>query len=126
MEPNTKIRNFKDLIAWQEAHKLVLETYKLINIFPKSERFVLSNQLSRAVISVSSNLAEGFSRQSKKEKIQFYFVASASLTEVENQLIIAKDIKYISIEQFESIVGKIHLVQRLISGLVRSIRKSYS
>ena len=67
-----KIRNFTDLIAWQEAHKLVLLTYKITNNFPQKEIYALTSQMRRAVISVTSNIAEGFSRKSSKEKIQFF------------------------------------------------------
>jgi four helix bundle protein len=123
MEPKIKIRNFKDLRAWQEAHELVLLVYKLTKTFPKSETFILVSQILRAVISVSSNIAEGFSRQGLKEKIQFYFMASASLTEVENQILISKDVGYLSEEQFIGVSNQILLVQKLISGLIKSLRR---
>ena len=66
-----KITNFTDLYAWKESHKLVLSIYKLVKHFPKRENFILVSQILRAVISVSSNIAEGFSRRTRKEKIQF-------------------------------------------------------
>src|SRR3989344_1808308 len=93
---NKKIESFKDLIAWQKGHELVLEIYKITKAFPKEEQFGLTNQLRRAAVSLTSNIAEGFSRRSYKEKSQFYSMALGSLTEVQNQLLIAEDIGYIS------------------------------
>jgi len=81
-----KIRHFTDLRAWQEGHTLVLAVYKVTKDFPKEELFGLTNQIRRAVVSVTSNIAEGFTRYSSKEKNQFYFVCLGSLAEVQNQL----------------------------------------
>ena len=91
-----KINTFKDLDCWKEAHSLVLEIYKTTSMFPTSEIFALTNQMRRASVSISSNIAEDFGRQGYKEKLQFYYVSRGSLIEIENQLLIAKDIKYIS------------------------------
>lgn len=91
-----KIQSFTDLYAWQAGHKLVLSIYEVTQKFPKEELFGLTNQLRRAAVSITSNIAEGFSRSSYKEKSQFYSMALGSLTEIQNQLLIAKDIKYLS------------------------------
>jgi four helix bundle protein len=117
-----KIRNFTELNTWKEGHKLVLLIYKIVSTFPSKEQFVLASQILRAVISITSNIAEGFGRQGIKEKIQFYYMAQASLTEVQNQLIIAKDVNYITDRTFQIIWEQSKLVQRLISGLIRSIK----
>ena len=98
-----KIKNFTDLNAWKEAHKLVLNIYRLVEKFPKKEQFILNSQIIRAVISITSNLAEGFGRRGIKEKIQFYYLAQSSLTEVQNQLIIAKDVYYINNIEFNKV-----------------------
>src|SRR3989344_224377 len=91
MEQKKKIQSFTDLEVWRESHKLVLMVYKFTKNFPKNELFGLTSQLRRAVVSITSNIAEGFSRFSYKEKIQFYSIAFGSLTEVQNQLLISKD-----------------------------------
>ena len=90
-----KITSFTDLAVWREGHKLVLAVYKLTRNFPEFEKFGLANQIQRAVISITSNIAEGFSRKNKKEKTQFFYTALGSLTEVQNQLLIARDLGYI-------------------------------
>src|SRR5574340_1256822 len=103
METTQKIQSFTDLNAWKEGHKLVLMVYQITRIFPKEETFRLVSQLCRAVVSITSNLAEGFSRNSTKEKLQFYFISLGSLTEIQNQILIARDLKYISKEKFNEL-----------------------
>jgi len=119
-----KISSFTQLIAWQKAHQLVLAAYKLIIKFPKTENYALSDQMRRCAVSISSNIAEGFSRQTNKEKIQFYFTAKGSLTELQNQLLIAKDVKYINQSDFNLIAQQTIEVHKLINGLIKS-KRSY-
>lgn len=111
------------MVAWQNGHQLVLVIYRLVKTFPKEETFILTSQILRAVISVTSNLAEGFSRRNVKEKIQFYSVARASLAEVCNQLLIAKDVGYIDINEFNKMWRQADVVGKLITGLIKSINK---
>lgn len=118
-EDKSKIRTFTDLDAWKEAHKLVLIIYKITKIFPKEEMFGLTNQMRRAVISITSNIAEGFSRNSFKEKLQFYSMAQGSLTEVQNQLLAAKDIGYITEEDFNNIAEQSVKAHKIINGLIK-------
>lgn len=119
-----KIRSFTDLIAWKEAHELVLIIYKITDSFPAKETFSLIDQMRRCAISITSNIAEGFSRQTKKEKLQFYFTAKGSLTELQNQLLIAKDVGYLKKEDFDLLAQKTIQVNKLIGGLIKSIRNS--
>ena len=114
-----KIKSFTDLNAWKEAHSLVLMIYKITKDFPKEEMFGLTSQIRRAVISITSNIAEGFSRQTYKEKIQFYFIAKSSLTEVQNQLLIARDINYINKQDFNDIANQSVIVHKLLNGLIK-------
>lgn len=115
----TTIRSFTDLNAWKEGHTLVLFIYKLTKSFPKEEQFGLTNQIRRAVVSITSNIAEGFSRSSYKEKSQFYSMSLGSLTEVQNQLIVAKDLKYITPEEFKKTLDQTITVSKLINGLIK-------
>ncbi len=87
--------------------------------FPQAEQFGLTNQIRRAAVSITSNIAEGFSRSSYKEKSQFYSMALGSLTEVQNQLLIAKDIGYLSKEDFVIIAEKTITVNKLLNGLIK-------
>ena len=101
-----KIRSFTDLVAWKKGHKLVVLVYKIIQDFPPKEKFGLSSQMGRCAVSITSNIAEGFSRIGKKEKVQFFRIALGSLTELQNQLLIARDIGYIQEEEFREIADK--------------------
>jgi four helix bundle protein len=114
------IRSFEDLTAWQEGHKLVLLIYRLTKSFPREECFGLTSQLRRAGVSITSNLAEGFSRASRKEKLQFYTIALGSLMEVQSQLLLSRDIPYITKEAFEEAYPMTTSTRRLILGLKRS------
>lgn len=118
-----KIKSFTDLDVWQEGHKLVLMIYKIVNGFPDKERFVLIPQLLRSVISVTSNIAEGFGKVSFKEKIYFYNISRGSLSELLNQLLIARDLKYIKMEVFEKISEQIVSVHMLLNGSIRFLKK---
>jgi len=119
---NAKIKSFTDLNAWREGHKLVIQIYQITNNFPKEEIFSLTNQLKRAAVSTTSNIAEGFSRQSFKEKTQFYSIARGSVTEIQNQLLIAKDIKYLTADQFNKAAEQTVIVHKLINGLIKYLR----
>lgn len=114
-----KILTFTDLDAWKEAHKLVLMIYKITKKFPREEMFGLVNQMRRAVISITSNIAEGFSRNSFKEKIQFYSISQGSVTEIQNQLLAAKDIGYITGKEFSEIAEQAIKVHKIINGLIK-------
>lgn len=87
-----KIESFTDLVAWKEGHALVLTIYQVTSSFPRSESYVLTDQMHRCVVSITSNIAEGFSRRGNKEKAQFYYTALGSTTELQNQLLIARDL----------------------------------
>ena len=114
-----KIKNFTDLNAYKEAHKLVLIIYKVTNKFPKEERYGLINQMRRATVSITSNIAEGFSRNTIKDKCQFYTLAQGSLTELQSQLLISRDLSYLTREDFNQIANQTVIVNKLINGLKR-------
>ena len=119
-QESRKIKSFTDLNAWKEGHKLVLMIYNITKTFPKEEIFGLTSQIRRCAVSITSNIAEGFSRQSYKEKSQFYSIALGSTTELQNQLLIAKDINYITKEQFQDIAEQSVKVHKIINGLIKS------
>lgn len=88
------INSFTQLFAWQKAHGLALQVYHLTRDFPKDERFGLTNQIRRAAVSVSANIAEGFKRHGHLEQRRFYNIAASSLEELRAELILAKDLGY--------------------------------
>jgi len=118
MNESAKISSFKDLFAWQEGHKLVLLVYSSTKHFPKEEVFALTSQMRRAVVSITSNIAEGFSRISYKEKVMFFTIAKGSLTELHNQLIIAHDVGYLDSHAFEEIESQLIRTHKILNGLI--------
>lgn len=116
------IKNFYDLEAWKKGHELVLLVYKITESFPKQEMFGLVSQLRRAVVSITSNIAEGFSRRTTKEKIQFYYMSLGSLTETENQLIICRDLGYFASLEYLELNEKLKICQKLTFGLIKYLR----
>ncbi len=117
-----KISKFTDLIAWQEGHRLVLLTYEAIGLLPDSERFGLADQMRRAVVSVTSNIAEGFAKKSSKDKNRFYNMSQTSLIELQNQLLICKDLSYVDNNVFKNLAEQSVVCHKLINGLMRSTR----
>ena len=117
-----KIRSFTDLNAWKEGHKLVLYIYKITKEFPLEERYCLIDQMRRCVISITSNIAEGFSRKGMKEKVQFLYMSLGSLTELQNQLLVCRDLGYINNETFQEVVADTVIVSKLTNGLIKSAK----
>lgn len=114
-----KIRKFEDLQCWQEARILVNLVYEAIRNSPKFQKdFRLSGQIAGAAISSMSNIAEGFSRRSNKEFIQYLFISKSSATEVQGETYVASDQKYISQEIFEKIYNQAEVVSKLNSGFI--------
>lgn len=119
MNIKPKIRSFTDLNSWKEGHKLVLMIYKATESFPQKEQFGLTNQMRRSAISVTSNIAEGFCRTTNKDKHQYYTMAQGSLMELQNQLLIAKDVLYLIKNDFRLLADQTIVVNKLIYGLKR-------
>ncbi len=118
-------QSFTDLSVWKEGHCLVLMIYNCTKYFPMEERFGLTNQLRRAAVSITSNIAEGFSRKSPKEKIQFYSTALGSLSEVQNQMLIARDVRYIDQEKFEKIANQSITISKLLSVFIKTTKTTF-
>lgn len=116
----TVIKTFHDVRAWQLAYQLALEAYEVTKMFPHDEIYGLTSQIKRAVVSISSNIAEGFGRRSVKEKDQFYAIAHGSLTEVENQLLIAKGVGYIDKATYDATQKTVVEAHKVLYGLRKS------
>ncbi|NLP47432.1 MAG: four helix bundle protein [Clostridiales bacterium] len=99
--------NYKKLIVWQLAKSLALDTYRITKTFPEKERFGLISQMTRAAVSVPSNIAEGTSRRSAKDQIRFIEIAYGSLMELSCQIEISHELGYLDQEAFEEINAKI-------------------
>ena len=115
-------RSYRDLIAWQKAMKFVTEIYDSTQRFPSEERYGLTNQLRRASVSVPSNIAEGRARFSQKEFHHFLSQARGSLVEIETQLLIARNLKYIQPAKADELLVTADELGRVLNGLIASIK----
>ncbi len=116
------MKTHKDLDAWKFSVDLVTLIYELTRDFPKDEIFGLTNQIRRASISIPSNIAEGAARNSTKEFIHFLYISLGSQQEIDTQLLIAKNLEYISKEKYAEIVLKIETVGKLLNGLIKYLK----
>lgn len=116
------IQKFEDLKVWQKAREVNLEIYKLSNKGTFSKDFGLRDQIRRASVSILSNVAEGFERNGNKEFNQFLSIAKASAAEVRAQLYVAKDLEYISNDEFTEVVNGLIEVSKMLSGLMSYLK----
>ncbi len=116
---NNNIFNFEKLEVWQKAMDLTVEIYKITNDFPKSEQFSLTDQLRRAISSVTANIAEGTGRLSHKDQAHFTTIAFASLMETMNHLLLAEKLAYIPVSTVDNLRIKIKNIAAMLSSLHR-------
>jgi four helix bundle protein len=114
--------HFKSSVVWQKAMDWVEQVYALIKVMPDEERYGMTNQLRRAVVSVPSNIAEGWARESRKEKAQFLAIAQGSLAEAETLLLLAKRMTWIDGAQLEPILDGADEISRMLTALRRRFR----
>lgn len=96
------IKDFVDIIAWQKSHDLTLLIYRITEQFPKHELFGLVSQMRRCAVSVPSNIVEGFRRKSRADCVHFYIISLGSLEELKYQLLLAKDLRYITNDEYDT------------------------
>ncbi|HBD02304.1 MAG: TIGR02436 family protein [Microgenomates group bacterium GW2011_GWC1_46_16] len=118
------VKDFTDLLVWQKAHSMVVMIYQLVSNFPKFEQYGLSDQMRRSAVSVTSNIAEGFGRQTAKEKGQYYYLAKGSLTELRNQLYVARDVGYVTLTEVNKILIIMEEVYKMLFGLIKTTKLS--
>jgi len=113
------LKSHKDLDVWKRSIALVTEIYRITKTFPDNEKYSMINQMRRSAVSVPSNIAEGSARNSRKENIQFLYVALGSLSELETQIIISNNLEYISEELLETFQKEILEIKNMTIGLIR-------
>ena len=117
-------KDYKSLEVWKESRKLVSLVYKATSNFPDSEKFGLTNQIRRASISIPSNIAEGIARNSNKETRQFFYISKGSLFEVETQLYLAYDLKYITEIELNNTLENLVQIRKLILGFIKYLQSN--
>ncbi|MFL9835075.1 four helix bundle protein [Chryseobacterium terrae] len=116
------IVSFRDLIVWQKSHVFVLEIYRISSVFPKEETYALTSQLRRAVVSVPANIAEGFTKKTLPNKLNYISHSEGSLQEVNYYLILAKDLCYIDETTFENAYQLSEEISKLLGGYIKTIK----
>lgn len=116
------LKSYRDLLVWQKAMELAVRTYRLTESFPRNENYGLTSQMRRASVSVPSNIAEGYGRGSRKEYVQFLFIAQGSLKELETQVILSQRLSYATGEQADSILLEAEVIGKMLGSLIRSLR----
>ena len=114
-------QSFKDIVAWQRAHQFVLLVYKFTRTFPVEERFGLCSQFQRAAVSIPANIAEGYRKLSKADKLRFLNVAQGSLEECRYYILLSKDLNYISEDNNKELTTSIEDVSRLLNAYSKGI-----
>ena len=121
-----KIKSYQDLIVWQKSVLLVTDIYTITKTFPQDERFGITSQLNRAAVSIPTNIAEGWGRETSKNYLQFLRISRGSIMEVQTLLIISKNLNYISEEKFDILRNKTEEVGKILQGLIKSINEKIS
>src|SRR5579862_2643725 len=116
------MRNYKDLLVWEKAHRLTLAVYKETSVFPKDERFGLTSEVRRASSSIPANLAEGCGRRSDREMGRFVQIAMGSGAELSYHLLLAKDLGFVTDEQYGELDASLEKVMRMLSALSAKVR----
>ncbi len=120
-EANEKIRNFRDLHVWKKGIEIVKDTYGVTRGFPRYEVFGLSSQMQRSAISIPSNVAEGFNRVHNKEYQRFLYIALGSCAELETQVEIAAELKYLAPDKKAALLEKLDHEARMLRNLVKKL-----
>jgi len=119
-----KIKNYKDLLAYQKSYKVALLVYQVTSGFPSSEMYGLVSQMRRAAVSIPSNISEGYRRGSQKEYAQFLKISLGSNSELETQLSLSKDLGFINEDEFKKVYEMNEEVGRLLSSYISKLEGS--
>jgi four helix bundle protein len=118
------MRNFQNLNVWKRSREFVLNVYDVIKNFPKEERFNITDQLRRASVSIPTNIAEGAGRYSDKEFLRFIQIAIGSASEVENLLILSKDLSICNEKKLVVLIEDVIIIRKMLIALTKKIRNS--
>ena len=116
----TSATRFEDLVVWQKAHQFVLAAYRLSRTFPRSETYGLSSQFRRAAVSIAANIAEGFKKRSKADKLRFYNIAQGSIEESRYYLILVRDLEYGDVFESSQLIEEVSKLLEAYSQVIRN------
>lgn len=116
------MRDFRKLSVWKKSHLLTLSIYKITSIFPDSELYGLTNQMQRAAVSIASNIAEGCGRNTQPQFARFLNITFGSASELEYQIVLAKDLDFIDVSNFKELFQNITEIKRMLSALFNKVK----
>lgn len=114
-------KNFTDLLVWNKAHQLVLEVYRMTKNFPIEERFGLCSQFQRAAISIPANIAEGYKKLGRADKLRFMNIAQSSLEECRYYTILSRDLSYINQEEYNSLIMRLEETSKFLNSYIKGL-----
>ena len=113
--------NFENIVAWQKAHEFVILVYKVTRSFPEDEKYGLTSQFRRAAVSIEANIAEGYKKLSKADKLRFMNISQGSLEECRDYIILSRDLGYLATGQFEQLRDTVEHASKLLNGYCKGI-----
>ncbi|NPE25912.1 four helix bundle protein [Prevotella sp. PCHR] len=114
-------RTFEDILAWQKAHELVIKIYKITRTFPETEKFGLCQQFQRAAVSIAANIAEGYKKLGKADKLRFFNISQGSLKECRYYCILSKGLTYIDENTFHNLVSEIQNTSFMLNAYIKGV-----
>lgn len=114
-------RHFSEMPVWEKAHAVVLLVYGVTGGFPEMERFGLTSQMRRAAVSITSNIAEGFGRQTSRDKARFYLHARGSSYEVQSQIYVARDVKYLPTQESADLCNRLDSIIHDLNKIIKTL-----
>ena len=115
------LKNFKELIVWQKSYQLCLEVYRITTPFPKEEKYGLTSQIRRSVVSIPSNIAEGYGRKTTLDYIRMLYISYGSVCELETQVLLAGDLGLIEKSEMSTLKKEIAEIERMLKALITSL-----
>ena len=115
------LKNYKDLKVWKKSYELCLEIYRITAKFPKEERYGLTSQIRRSVVSIPSNIAEGYGRKTTKDYIRMLYISYGSVCELETQILLAGDLDLIEKGELGTLKKDIAEIERMLKALIKSL-----
>jgi len=116
------VRNFREIKAWEKAHRLTLDVYKATRTFPKEELYGLTSQIRRSCVSIPANIAEGCGRSGDAEFARFLQVSMGSASELEYHLLLAHDLDYLKTVSYEGLMSQLIEVKRMLTAFIKKLR----
>jgi four helix bundle protein len=123
---NGAVKTFRDLLVWQKSMSLVTEVYKASANFPADETFGLTSQLRRCVVSIPSNIAEGFGRDTTNDYLRFLGIAKGSLYEAQTQIEIGRNLQFVEESRFDTLLEQSREIERMLTSMIRKIKEGQS